>query len=137
VDEPDGYARLDRDLTATGADLLVLDSWRRLRSGQVPALVAALDRLIEAHGVTVVVTQGLGGEGNALVDSADRLLDLERDGDTWALDIGQPGNPNAVAREILCRPRDSLLFMPVGTSLPGAARREPPKSQPAPASARA
>lgn len=145
VDTPEGRARLEALLDASGADLVVFDTAIHLRAVSMTAVVAELDRLVQTRGLAIVITHDLvsglnRAEAHVLCDGADRILRIERNGAAGAFDLElrQARKAAAFDRLPLTYDRETLWFQsfaaPSTAAPAGAASSEPP---PAPARARA
>lgn len=132
IDTPAGAETLQQTLERTRVDLLIVDSALRIRTGPMIGFVRALDALIQTQGLAVVVTHHRGGgrETSTLLDAAERVVSLERDGAGWMVEVGSPAGPAAIDRLPIIRTKD-LWFAPFTVAPAGAAGNTPPPAAPA------
>ena len=140
LDTPDGRARIERHLDATGADCLILNPALHLRAVSMIALVAALDHLVQTRTLAILITHDLGSglESHALNDGADRVLRLERNGDAgvWDLELRQGAKAAPFEKMPLQRTKETFWFQPFTAAASDRAGASPSTShQPAPARA--
>ena len=132
LDEPDGLGRLRRLIEAAEPDLLILDPLARFTGGDenstrdMGRIVAALDSLVEAYGLTILLVhhtkkpgevERSGGErlrgSGALFAAVDSALLLDKvDGDMLRLTMELRHGPEREPR--LLKRTESLWLLPAG-----------------------